>query len=60
MWSSEYIGLRNASKGGTADVLKCSEPNTAIEPSPERIVTGILQPFADRPVAALDALKGAR
>jgi hypothetical protein len=28
--------------------------------SRERIVTGILEPFADRPVAALDALKGAR
>jgi hypothetical protein len=44
--------------------LRCSVPNTGIAPSPglsrERIITGILQPYADRPGAALDILKKLR
>jgi hypothetical protein len=56
MRSAEYIGLRDTSKTGYTSRLEmlCTEHGhrTVAGLSRERIVTGILQPYADRPGAA--------
>jgi integrase len=62
MRSAEYIGLRDTSKTGYTSRLEmlCTEHDTVAGLSRERIVTGILQPYADRPGAAPDTLKNLR
>jgi integrase len=64
MRSSEYIGLRATSKTGYFTRLKTLRSEhghrTVAGLSRERIITGILQPFADRPGSALDTLKKLR
>jgi len=62
--SAEYIGLRNTSKTGYVSRLEMLRTEhghrTVAGLSRERIITGILQPYADRPGAALDTLKKLR
>jgi hypothetical protein len=64
MKSAEYIGLRDTSKAGYISRLEMFRTvhghRTVAGLSRERIITGILQPFADRPGAALDTLKKLR
>lgn len=64
MRSADYIGLRDASKAGYYTRLETIRADhghrTVAGLSRERIVTGILQPYADRPGAALDTLKKLR
>jgi integrase len=62
--SGEYIGLRETSKAGYTTRLEALRTDhghrTVAGLSRERIITGILQPYADRPGAALDSLKKLR
>ena len=62
--SAEYIGLRDTSKTGYISRLETLRTEhghrTFAGLSRERIITGILQPYADRPGAALDTLKKLR
>jgi integrase len=62
--SAEYIALRTTSKIQYDDRLERIREDhghrSVTGLSRERIVTGILQPFADRPGAALDTLKKLR
>jgi hypothetical protein len=62
--SAEYIGLRDTSKTGYISRLETLRTEhghrTVAGLSRERIITGILQPYADRPGAALDTLKKLR
>jgi hypothetical protein len=64
MESAEYIGLRDTSKTGynsRLEMLRTEHGHRTVAGlSRERIVTGILQPYADRPGAALDTLKKLR
>lgn len=64
MKSAEYIGLRDTSKAGyisRLEALRTAHGHRTIAGlNRERIVTGILQPYADRPGAALDTLKKLR
>jgi hypothetical protein len=64
MRSSEYIGLRKTSKEGYGRRLEALRiehgHRTVAGLTRERIITGILQPFADRPGATLDTLKKLR
>ena len=64
MKGAEYIGLRNTSKAGyisRLEMLRTTHGHRTIAGlSRERIITGILQPYADRPGAALDTLKKLR
>jgi hypothetical protein len=64
MRSSDFIGLRHTSKSGYQSRLEAIRTEhghrTVVGLSRERIVTGILQPYADRPGAALDTLKKLR
>ena len=64
MKSAEYIGLRETSKAGYNSRLEALRTEhghrTVAGLTRERIITGILQPFADRPGAALDTLKKLR
>jgi enterobacteria phage integrase len=59
--SAAYIGLRETTKTGYAsriEVLRTQHGHrTVVGLSRERIITGILQPYADRPGAALSILK---
>jgi integrase len=61
MKSAAYIGLRETTKKGYAtriEVLRTEHGHRTVAGlSRERIVTGILQPYADRPGAALSILK---
>jgi hypothetical protein len=61
MKSAEYIGLRETTKIGYAtriEVLRTQHGHRTVAGlSRERIVTGILQPYAGRPGAALSILK---
>jgi enterobacteria phage integrase len=61
MKSSDYIGLRDTTKVGYTsriEVLRTQHGHRTVTGlSRERIVTGILQPYADRPGAALSILK---
>src|SRR5439155_26688502 len=62
--SAEYIGLRETSKAGYISRLEMPRTahghRTVAGLSRERIITGILPPYADRPGAALDTLKKLR
>lgn len=62
--SVEYVGLRHTSKRGYKTRLETLRKDhghrTIAGLSRERIITGILQPYADRPAAALDTLKKLR
>ena len=64
MKSAEYVGLRDTSKAGYISRLEMLRTEhghrTVAGLSRERIITGILQPYADRPGAALDTLKKLR
>jgi integrase len=64
MKSAQYIGLRETSKAGyisRLDALRVEHGHRTIAGlSRERIITGILQPYANRPGAALDTLKKLR
>ncbi len=64
MKSAEYIGLRDTSKAGyntRLETIRTEHGHRTIAGlSRERIVTGILQPYADRPGAALDTIKKLR
>lgn len=64
MRSAEYIGLRVTSKAGYVrrlETLRTAHGHRSIAGlSRERIIAGILQPYADRPGAALDTLKKLR
>lgn len=64
MKSAEYIRLRDTSKAGYNSRLEMLRTvhghRTVAGLSRERIITGILQPYADRPGAALDTLKKLR
>jgi enterobacteria phage integrase len=64
MKSAEYMGAPCHEQDRLHQPpLRRSAPNTVIAQSPgsrERIITGILQPYADRPGAALDTLKKLR
>jgi hypothetical protein len=64
MRSAEYIGLRDTSKTGYTSRLETLRTEhghrTVAGLSRERIITGILQPYADRPGSALDTLKKLR
>lgn len=64
MRSADYLGLRDTSKAGYYSRLETIRADhghrTVSGLSRERIVTGILQPYADRPGAALDTLKKLR
>ena len=64
MRSAEYIGLRDTGKLGYISRLEMLRTvhghRTVAGLSRERIITGILQPYADRPGAALDTLKKLR
>src|SRR6266498_2973293 len=59
--SAGYIGLRETTKTGYAnriEVLRTRHGHRTVAGlSRERIITGILQPYADRPGAALSILK---
>lgn len=59
--SAEYVGLRSTTKTGytTRIEVLCAEHGhrTVAGLTRERIITGILQPYADRPGAALSILK---
>jgi integrase len=61
MKSSEYIGLRDTTKTGYASrigILRTQHGHRTVAGlSRDRIKTGILQPYADRPGAALSILK---
>ena len=61
MKSAEYVGLRDTSKAGYISRLEMLRTEnghrTVAGLSRERIIIGILQPYADRPGAALDTLK---
>ena len=62
--SAAYVGLRETSKAGYISRLEMLRTEhghrTVAGLTRERIITGILQPFADRPGAALDTLKKLR
>lgn len=62
--SAEWMGLRETSKAAYTTRLETIREDhghrTVAGLSRERIITGILQPFADRPGAALDTLKKLR
>jgi integrase len=62
--SAGYIGLRETTKTGYNSRLEALRTvhghRTVAGLSRERIITGILQPYADRPGAALDTLKKLR
>ena len=62
--SAEYIGLRDTTKAaydGRLEALREDHGHRTVAGlSRERIVVAILQPFADRPGAALDTLKKLR
>jgi integrase len=64
MKSAEHVGLRDTSKAGYVSRLEMLRTEhghrTVAGLSRERIVTGILQPYLDRPGAALDTLKKLR
>jgi integrase len=64
MKSTEYIGLRETSKAGYISRLEMLRTEhghrTVAGLTRERIIIGILQPYADRPGAALDTLKKLR
>jgi enterobacteria phage integrase len=64
MKSAEYVGLRETSKTGymsRLEMLRAEHGHRTVAGlSRERIITGILQPYADRPGAALDTLKKLR
>jgi integrase len=64
MKSAEYITLRETSKRGYIGRLETIRTEhghrTVAGLTRERIITGILQPYADRPGAALDTLKKLR
>jgi enterobacteria phage integrase len=64
MKSREFVGLRSTSKAGYMTRLETIRTDHGHRPvaglTRDRIVTGILQPFADRPGAALDTLKKLR
>ena len=64
MKSAGYIGLRETSKLGYISRLEALRTEhghrTVAGLTRERIITGILQPYADRPGAALDTLKKLR
>jgi integrase len=59
--SAAYIGLRETTKAGYAsriEVLRTQHGHRTVAGlSRERIITGILQPYADRPGSALSILK---
>jgi integrase len=61
MKSAEYIGLRETTKTGYSsriEVLRTHHGHRTVAGlSRERIITGILQPYSDRPGAALSILK---
>jgi integrase len=64
MKSAEYISLRDTSKAGylsRLESIRINHGHRAVAGlSRERIITFILQPYADRPGAALDTLKKLR
>jgi integrase len=59
--SAAYVGLRDTTKTGYAsriEMLRTAHGHRTVSGlNRERIITGILQPFADRPGAALATLK---
>src|SRR5262249_14586558 len=59
--SAEYVGLRSTTKAGYVtriEVLRIEHGHRTVAGlTRERILTGILQPYADRPGAALSILK---
>jgi enterobacteria phage integrase len=59
--SAAYIGLRQTTKQGYASRIEALRTQhghrTLVGLTRERIITGILQPYADRPGAALSILK---
>jgi integrase len=59
--SAEYVGLRSTTKAGYVtriEVLRIEHGHRTVAGlTRERIITGILQPYADRPGAALSILK---
>jgi integrase len=59
--SASYVGLRDTTKAGYASRIEALRTKhghrTVAGLSRERIITGILQPYADRPGAALSILK---
>jgi integrase len=61
MRSAAYLGLRGTTKAGYASRIEALRTQhghrTVAGLSRERIITGILQPYADRPGAALTILK---
>ena len=61
IWSAAYIGLRVTTKAGYASRIEALRVQhghrTVAGLTRERIVTGILQAYADRPGAALSMLK---
>lgn len=61
MRSAEYLGLRETTKNGYASRIEALRTQhghrTAIGLTRQRIVSGILQPYANRPGAALSTLK---
>jgi enterobacteria phage integrase len=61
MRTTAYIGLRATTKAGYASRIEALRTRhghrTVVGLTRERIVTGILQPYADRPGAALSTLK---
>jgi integrase len=64
MQSAEFIALRQTSKAGYLNRLETLRVEhghrTIVGLSRERIIAGILQPYADRPGARLDTLKKLR
>jgi enterobacteria phage integrase len=64
MKSAEFINLRETTKSGylsRLDGIRTIHGHRSVAGlSRERIITGILQPYADRPAAALDTLKKLR
>src|SRR5262249_46133302 len=64
MKSPEFVGLRETSKAGYISRLEMLRTRhghrTVAGLTRERIITGMLQPYADRPGAALDTLKKLR
>lgn len=61
MKSAEYIGLRDTTKAGYASRIEALRTNhghrMVVGLTRDRIVTGILQPYAGRPGAAISILK---
>jgi integrase len=61
MRNESYVGLRGTTKAGYASRIETLRTKhghrTVIGLTRERIITGILQPYADRPGAALSILK---